>query len=367
MASKKLFYPLDAIRGVLAIFVMFRHNAVFIDPYFPQLTYMAVDVFFLLSGIVICQNYESKLIAKEMSNRTFMTIRLLRIWPLYMLGSLIGLAALVLGSDGEFHVFQGLTYLALAIFLVPNPLLFGGDIYPLNGPAWSLILELVANAFYGSFVRHLSTARLITIVIVSASGVIGVSFAGPQYNIDVGNHLKTLHVGLFRVGFSFFLGVLLYRAYSNQKLAHLTGAAANAASILIIAVISIILLLSPSITSERYVDLICVGVLFPFLIYILLHCDMTGTPARVARFLGLTSYAVYAIHAPLGHLLQDINGHLPADVIGRAAPWGGALLVIFVLGLSYILDRYYDTPVRRALAGPLGVRRARDAVPALPV
>ncbi len=343
----------------MAICVMFRHNDVFIEPYFPQLTYMAVDVFFLLSGIVICQNYEHKLISKSMSNRTFMIARLLRIWPLYMLGSLIGLAALMLGSSGDLNISKGLIYLALAIFLIPNPLLFGGDIYPLNSPAWSLIIELVANAFYGAFARHLSTARLIAIVMVSAGGIIGASFAGPQYNIDVGFHLKLLHVGLFRVGFSFFLGVLLYRAYSSQKLAHLTGAKANAVSIMIIAVISaIIILLYPSIRSERYVDLICVGVIFPVLIYILLHCDMNGTAARSARFLGLTSYAVYAIHAPLGRLLEAINGYLPVDFIASAAPWGGAALVIFVVGLSYVLDLYYDTPVRRALAGPLGVLRA---------
>ena len=98
-----------------------------------------------------------------LSPLAFMKARLIRLYPMYLLGLAIGLALsgarrparLAAGAAGRSSASSPLFGLA---FLPAPPhveLGLAGHLYPLNAPAWSLFFELVANLVYALVARFL--------------------------------------------------------------------------------------------------------------------------------------------------------------------------------------------------------------------
>lgn len=358
LAEKRMFYGLDAIRGVLAILVMLRHITVFVEPVFFQETYLAVDIFFLLSGIVVCQAYEDKLLSSKITAGRFLLLRLIRIWPLYFLGLVISFIAIVISPTHQSSISHGALYFGLGLVFLPNPMLFN-ILYPLNPPAWSLFLELVANAVYGFFVRRLRTKVLLWVILTNAIILFFIAFLSDWHHFDIGFTLEYLPISFARVGYSFFLGVAMYRVFASKPREVITGIRANLLAGFILYLISAILLTSePSGLWRGCFDFVCVTLVFPCLIYISLFCNVTSRFKTVARFLGLTSYAVYVIHVPVSEIFQSINRRFALGLIEASTPWGGLLLCLVVIALAYALDRYFDRPVRRFACKLFGIQQA---------
>lgn len=76
--NKVKFASLDAIRGIAAIFVVTRHTGEYFGGYPFFNSFLAVDIFFLLSGFVIAHAYGKKLLSNTISNTDFFKIRLIR-------------------------------------------------------------------------------------------------------------------------------------------------------------------------------------------------------------------------------------------------------------------------------------------------
>jgi peptidoglycan/LPS O-acetylase OafA/YrhL len=87
--SRAFFYSLDGIRGVAALLVILRHITPFFHLIDFQESYLAVDVFFVLSGVVLTNSYETRL-RRDLSARRFCVIHLVRLYPLDLGGSVIG-------------------------------------------------------------------------------------------------------------------------------------------------------------------------------------------------------------------------------------------------------------------------------------
>src|ERR1700722_12878203 len=92
--EKRFFSGLDGLRGVAALFVAMRHIS-----FFHNLGvhggYLAVDLFFVLSGFVIANAYEARLAGGPSAPR-FLVLRYVRLWPVYALGAGLGLIAAAL-------------------------------------------------------------------------------------------------------------------------------------------------------------------------------------------------------------------------------------------------------------------------------
>lgn len=78
---------LDAARGVAALAVFIYHLKTFVfpdvrGPEFLTLSssYLAVDLFFLMSGIVLAKAYGEKLVSGYMSFGKFMSVRFFRLY-----------------------------------------------------------------------------------------------------------------------------------------------------------------------------------------------------------------------------------------------------------------------------------------------
>lgn len=137
------------LRGIAALFVFFSHSVWFINGYyaeqnlgtmlFSQLAF-GVDLFFVISGFVICLSSE-----KETSALHFIIKRVFRIYPVMILL----IIALAIYSDLEFNSKSVETVLRAIIPLHKDyeskPPFFGYNFY---GPAWTLTYEIF---FYSIF------------------------------------------------------------------------------------------------------------------------------------------------------------------------------------------------------------------------
>src|SRR5207302_3745552 len=114
-------------------------------------SYLAVDLFFIMSGLVVSRAYESQLLQGSMTFAAFCITRAVRLSPLYIAGTLLGLCyAYVksrLGHDAGMDLRAVVPTLLLNVFFIPD-LSHSTGPFPFDPAAWSLSLEWSINLVY---------------------------------------------------------------------------------------------------------------------------------------------------------------------------------------------------------------------------
>ena len=354
-SGKTFFYTLDGIRGVAALLIVMRHTEMLFTPWNLQESYLAVDVFFVLSGVVIAQAYGSRL-RSGLSFPAFAWIRVVRIMPLYLLGSLISLLAAMAGliTFGPWHLLA--IYAVLALFMIPNPGIGTVNVYPLDNPAWSLPLELVVNLFYARCIRTLSHRMMLAIMLGCSAGMALTLYKAQSHSLNFGFWARSFPFGLLRVGYSFFAGVLIFNRYTRDG--GRAGGWQTAAAWGIIAAVGLVLAAAPGGSIQPYYDFVAVTLVFPALVYLALLVQPAGASARLCRLLGAISYAVYTLHAPLSGLVEGGYAAATHRSIGQYAPYAGIAFAVLLVPVCSWTDRHYDFPLRRFLLSRLTPRLA---------
>ena len=85
MSKDRAFITLDALRGVAAFPVVYLHAQRMFGPQLFPHAHLAVDFFFLLSGFVMAYVYQDRL-DQGWTVMGFMRVRILRLYPLYLVG-----------------------------------------------------------------------------------------------------------------------------------------------------------------------------------------------------------------------------------------------------------------------------------------
>lgn len=363
--SKPHYELLDGLRGVAALFVIWFHvfEGFATSPIDQQLNhgYLAVDFFFILSGFVIGYAYDNRW-ERSMTIGNFFKRRLIRLHPMVVVGAVLGaITFCIQGSvqwDGTKVSFSMVMIaLLLNLFLIPavpgtGPEVRGnGEMYPLNGPSWSLFFEYIGNILYALFLRRLSTKVLRVIVVLTAIGL--ASFAvcnlSGYSHLGVGWALKEYNLlgGFLRMFFAFSVGLLMQR---NFKPIQIKGAF-WICSLVIIAFLAVPYLGGTDAPWMNGIyDSVCTIFVFPLLVYLGASGKTTDkTSSRICKFLGDISYPVYIIHYPFMYLFYAWlwSG---SEKITFAEAWSVALLVFFgSIILAYLCLKLYDEPVRRYL------------------
>ena len=358
---------LDGLRGVAALMVIWYH--VFEGFAFASNSaietlnhgYLAVDFFFILSGFVIGYAYDDRW-GKSLTMKDFFKRRLIRLHPMVIMGAVLGaITFCIQGSvqwDGT-HVAISMIMLSLlcTIFFIPAMPGVGyevrgnGEMFPLNGPCWSLFFEYIGNILYALFIRRLSNKALTVFVVLlgvalAAFAVFNVSTYG---NIGVGWTLDGVNFlgGSLRMLFPFSLGMLMSRNFKPMKV----KGAFWICTIALIALFSVPYLegLEPLCMNGVY-EAFCVIVAFPIILWIGASGTTTDKQStKICKFLGDISYPVYVIHYPLMYLFYAWLIKNQLFTLGET--WQVALCVYALnVVLAYLCLKLYDEPIRKYLA-----------------
>lgn len=330
------FVALDGLRGIAAIVVVLFHRRLYIEPEGHWHGYLAVDFFFILSGFVLSFAYGNRLKTRQLPFRQFMITRIIRLYPLIVVGALLGGASYLIEAI-ERHWFglgvKGALATAFGMLALPQPFL--ALPFQPNEPVWSLFFEIIANIIFALIAPRLSN-RVLAIV-TSALGVGLVLTICTYGGLSFGWLWPTLPFGLLRVGFPFFAGVVL------QRLHHAGHLNVPAAPIWIIAPALIAVLLSPELPWWQEILFSCavVFLIFPVLVASAANDNPSQSWLKVASFSAALSFPLYIVHMPIQRMLELTPGFWDLNWIVRLA-----VMVPVCCAVALIAAHFYDKPVR---------------------
>lgn len=360
LASKPHYMILDGLRGVAAIMVVVFHifEAHSPGPLFQVINhgYLAVDFFFLLSGYVIGYAYDDRWGKMTMGN--FFKRRLVRLQPMVIMGSIIGAlffyfqhSTVLWPVMGAVPVWKMLLIMFIGFTMLPVPpsmdIRGWNEMYPLNGPAWSLAFEYLANIFYGFFIRKFSKTALSILVFLAACALIHYTTTGRSGDVIGGwsTEPAQLRIGFTRLMYPFFGGLLLSRITKPVPVKQ----AFFWCSVLLVMVLSI-----PRIGGAAHLwmnglyESFIIIFIFPLIVFLGAGGQVKGKlPTTVCKFFGDISYPIYITHYPIIYLYTGwvVDRKLSLQ---QAFPFS-LLVLISTIAIAYACLKLYDEPVRQWL------------------
>lgn len=374
LASKPRYEILDGLRGVAAVLVVVYH---LLETYYHSAPdqpvnhgYLAVDFFFVLSGFVIGYAYDDRW--DRMSTWNFFKRRLVRLHPMAIFGTLLGALLFYFAESTDFPLIKDTSPLLLLFVMLWGftmiPMGTGLDIRgwsetnPLDGPAWSLQWEYVANILYAFFIRRLGKVALAVCVVFFASLTLILCL-----NIDVTGFLAAresasytvvggwsltpsqLQVGFTRLMYPFFCGLLLSRMGWLIKV----RGGFWWCSLFIVVVLAMPWMGLTAEGDGRWTnglyEAVCILVAFPLIVSIGAGSSVVGgKTTAINKFLGDISYPLYITHYPLIYMhIAWVGKHSDAPLEQHI--FLSVCIFILTLFVAYGAYKLYDLPVREWL------------------
>lgn len=372
------FYSLDVLRGLAALSVVFWHWQHFFfsgtklgtfdvtrlplyEWVFILYTkgWLAVDLFFSLSGFVFYWLYAKRISQNEISPSKFALLRFSRLYPLHFATLFIVAVSqlwLINASDSYF-VYQnndGKHFLLNLIFASSWGFERG---YSFNGPIWSVSVEVLLYALFFSCSR-MFPVRAIVLIIISIVGFLVIQRFYQPIGRGVG---------------SFFLGGCVFLAYQAIVTSHRATALTKWVVILMIST-----WVATIVTMQQGVDLSLLTiraapflwrfdasfqwivqkilsywpilVLFPLSILSLALIEThRGSLGRRVSFIGDISYSSYLLHFPLQLLFSVAVTRFYADNAVYYSPWLMLLFFTVLILTCLISFRYFEMPAQKYL------------------
>lgn len=370
---------LDGLRGVAALMVVVFHmsEAFSYDPVFKHLNhgYLCVDFFYVLSGFVIGFAYEGRMKSGLMSRWDFLKARFIRLQPMVLFGILLGAGLFFfqecnyyagIGNASVWYVIQNMV---MSFFMIPVTPEFNvranTEMFVLNIPQWSMVFEYIANILFCLFVFKLGKKGLMVLVGLFALMIVDSALTLNLFgmlqphdypcSLNAGWSLtaEQFYIGIARVGFSFFTGLLLFRLIYKE------GAALKKTRTPIFAICSFIIIAIVCVDQiggyehplyDGIFNLICVFILCPFTVWFgSQRIELSQRTKNVCDFLGRLSYPLYLAHYPLVYLFFTwMDTHHDASFSILAFTSTATFLLCVALG--YAALKLWDEPIRKWLA-----------------
>jgi peptidoglycan/LPS O-acetylase OafA/YrhL len=360
LPSKPHYPILDGLRGVASFLVVIMHvceahSTSSLDMLLNH-GYLAVDFFFLLSGFVIGYAYDDRWTKMTVSG--FFRRRLIRLQPMVVMGSVIG-AIFFYFQDSTIWpaihtvpIGKMLLVMVIGATLIPVPTSMDirgwQEMHPLDGPAWSLFFEYIANILYALGIRKFSKKALSVLVFIAAIALVQYAVSSDSGDLIGGWSITgpQLRIGFTRLIFPFFAGLLLSRTIKTTSIPH---------AFLWCSILLTIFLALPRIGGDTHrwwnglYEATVIILVFPLIVYMGASGRLsTNLSTRLCKFCGDISYPLYITHYPLIYTytawLSDHRNAPPSQFLPRILlTIGGAIL------LAYGCLKLYDEPVRRWL------------------
>jgi peptidoglycan/LPS O-acetylase OafA/YrhL len=316
---------LDGLRGVAAIMVMLHHRSGLYGAAWPlPRAYLAVDFFFMLSGLVLTPAFEPRL-RTGLSPERFLMRRIIRLWPVLAAGVVIGgLHAMV--HQGRMGGWPLAATLA-GLLMLPLPQGPGG-LYRLDGPQWSIAFELLANWLHARLLVRLKDGAVLGLALLSGAVMLWqiAHFGSAAQGDTTGNWWG----GFARVTYAYALGVWMGRRMMTAQTSPTPQPLWWVAALPLPLVLGLIPL-AP--IGKVWGDGLAVFALLPAALWWAARASIPAGAARLCGWLGALSYPLYALHAPLLVMLAEQAHGLPQTLV---APWRACALTA-VLALSILM------------------------------
>lgn len=322
---------LTGLRGIAAVAVLLYHIphnptfAAYAMPFFSR-AYLAVDLFFILSGFVISLGYHERVMGRPgwASYADFLVNRMARIWPLHLIVTLVFMARILLNVSGNKGIDLSVANIVSNLLMVQS---WGWGTEPIAGNSWSVSTEVAAYLLYPlialiafsrwAWLHAIGAVSLLALVVASGRGM-----SGPLDVIDSDTVLTLLRC---LAGFS--IGVLAYRIADQRWCKGLIDRPGG--------FLAICALIGFALWLPGKIDLLVVC-LMPALV---LSCYYNGPAARavmsnpVSFHLGLISYSIYLWHP----LVRDVVARAMTIAHGRGVTGMDGLFILAMLVATWLL------------------------------
>ena len=369
------FYSLDVLRGLAALSVVFWHwqhffffgtkpgafdvaRLPFSEWVFVLYTkgWLAVDLFFSLSGFVFYWLYSKRVSEGAISPSKFALLRFSRLYPLHFV-------TLFIVAVSQLWLIK----VSRSYFVYPNNdgnhfmlnLIFASSWgfergYSFNGPIWSVSVEVLLYALFFSCSR-LFPVRAIVLALISIFGF----YIVQKYYQPIGRGIG-----------SFFLGGCVFLVYKAIVTSHRAAALTKWLAILMISawVATIVIAQQGVDLSIRGVPFLWrfdayfqwivhkilsawpVFVLFPLTILSLALIEThRGTLGRRVSFIGDISNSSYLLHFPLQLLFIVVLTRFAVNNSVYYSPWFMLLFFTVLIAACLISFRYFEMPAQKYL------------------
>ena len=370
LASKPRYEILDGLRGVAAMIVVAFHlfETYSKGPVFQILNhgYLAVDFFFVLSGFVIGYAYDDRW--GKMSIGGFFKRRLVRLHPMVIMGTFIGALLYYFSDCAAFPPISQTSWqkviamMLLGFTMLPATLNMDirgwGETNPLNGPAWSLQYEYIANILYATVIRHFSKTVLAIFVAFTAFLTLNLTMNWDVFNVFEPRNYAAftviggwsispdqIWIGVSRLLYPFFAGLLLSRV---NKLIKVRG------GFWWCSLLIVVILAMPRIGGmdnmwmNGIYESIMILLIFPLIVSMGAGSSVSGRSVSVCKFFGEISYPLYITHYPIVYLQVAWASNHPNASLGAGIFVSVSAFILSVL-VAYACLKLYDIPVREWL------------------
>ncbi len=332
--------------------------------------FIGVSLFFVLSGFVLTHTYDRE--GERLDRRRFWAARFARVYPMYLLSLVVafpdllrdvGVLAQKYGATlgTAWGLIKGGMVLGLVQAWIPSGAMFW------NAPAWSLSAEaffylmfplIVASGFHRSLTLGRAGLALLTLwALVLGMGLAmwGVRLVSPGLDL----YAVIGMAPVFRLP-EFLAGMILGRAFRLLEPAQ--PALRRAAGVTTGWAMGLFLAMNAFLAMPAE---LAIALNLP-LVVALVGGLAYGSGALAALLshpwsirLGEASYGIYLLHVPIGHRLSEALGRQ----VGHLGWKAFAIALGVTVGVSCLLYRYYEDPLRRRIRGayerPSGSLRGR--------
>jgi len=312
--------------------------------------FLAVDFFFCLSGFVIGYAYDDRI--GKIGVLEFFKSRFIRLHPLVISGSVLGLLAFLFDPFGGHPELYSTGKIALAfissLMMIPCPSIADRsfNLFSFNAPAWSLFWEYVANIAYAFVLWRIKRGLLLLLTIISALFIFYVAYRSG--NLLGGWSGPTFWDGCARISYSFTAGLLVYRTKFIIK---------NKLGFGGLAVLLFLAFVLPFSKWNWLSEPLIVIFYFPLIVALGAGASLKPGLHKLCVFSGNISYPLYMTHYAVlwmfgNYFLSHKTGSMQlAIIIIIALP--------LLVGISYLIMVFYDIPVRRYLNGKRNIIKGK--------
>jgi peptidoglycan/LPS O-acetylase OafA/YrhL len=337
---------LNSIRGIAALMVAVFHAPTLfgVGQTFPH-AYLAVDLFFVLSGFVLLHAYEGRIVG-GLSLRRFAQLRLARLYPLLLIATVAGFAIMLVKHAAGRVDMNAQTFIALPLSLVLAPAPSGATaahaVYPFVTQSWSIVWEIALCPVLFVWARWMRRWA-IAIAVLFALPLAWVAFT--QGSLDGGWVTGTFWIGALRAVVAFFAGVAVRQWTRGGPLPRLVKLLAIGPAVAVVIYVTLVH------ATVWWADYAAAVAGFPLIIAAAAQCRRRVLENWLGDRIGEASYSIYMLH--------NISIDVIVTALKRLASIGAAGHLALGLGWVVALTagawlswRYVESPLRRYFSKP---------------